>query len=273
MNETVKLFWFSKEKLQNIPITNFGDDINPILINKITGKDIEWVNPSNRNIFKNRRGRINFAIGSILHFGTNRCNIWGSGLIDSKSKFPVKANYYAVRGPMTYNILKEKKCKVNSIFGDPAILIPRFFDIPIEKKYKLGVIPHYTEIEGINKCEIFNSKEIRLINLQNDCYQILRDIASCEMIISSSLHGIIVAMAYGVPVVRISLTNNIYGDGIKYEDFYQSVGIAQHTNYKINLANITFKEILNLFSKNQQEMYIATDLVNMQDKLLSVMPF
>ncbi len=273
MSNKINLFWFSKQNLQKINVKNFGDDLNPLLIKKITGKDVVWRNPKAQNIFQLYYSQINFAIGSILHFATNNCNIWGSGLIDSNSEFPIKANYVAIRGPQTYRILKNAGCKVNDIFGDPAILLPRFFELTPQKKYALGIIPHYTEIDNIIASNKFNSDEIKLINLQNDCIEIIKDIASCQMILSSSLHGIIVAMSYGIPVLRITISDNIYGDGIKYNDFYESIGIKEHTNYKIDMEGTSIKELIGLFGKNQKEMYMANDLMNMQDRLISVIPF
>jgi len=273
MNEKVNLFWFSKQRLQSINIKNFGDDLNPFLIKKITGKDVIWKNPKSQNIIQLCFTRINLAIGSILHFATNNCNIWGSGLIDSDSEFPTKANYFAVRGPQTYKILKRKGCKVNAIYGDPALLLPRFFEIKPQKKYLLGVIPHYTEIDNILETNKLNSDEVKLINLQNDCYEVIEEILACEKILSSSLHGIIVAMAYGIPVKRIQLSDNIYGDGIKYNDFYESVGITSHSIAKIDMGDISISDLLKLFTVDEKEMFILNDLTKMQDKLLSVKPF
>lgn len=273
MSEKVNLFWFSKQRLQNINIKNFGDDLNPFLIKKITGKDVIWKNPKSQNIVQSYFTRINLAVGSILHFATNNCNIWGSGLIDSNSEFPTKANYFAVRGPQTYKILKQKGCKVNAIYGDPALLLPRFLEIKPRKKYVLGIIPHYTEIDNILAISKLNSDEVKLINLQNDCFEIIEDLLACERILSSSLHGIIVAMAYGIPVKRIQLSDNIYGDGIKYNDFYESVGIKSHSITKIDIKNASISNLLKLFTIDEREMFILNDLINIQDKLLSVKPF
>ncbi|MDD4376476.1 MAG: polysaccharide pyruvyl transferase family protein [Clostridia bacterium] len=260
-------------RLQNIDLKNFGDDLNPILINKITGKKVIWKNPASQNFISRQFNTINFAIGSILHFAKNNCNIWGSGLIDSKSNFPLKAKYYALRGPNTYRILKQRGCKVNNIYGDPALLLPRYFPINTSKKYSLGIIPHYTEVENFMKKIEKETNEINVIDLRKDPLDIINDIQSCEKILSSSLHGIIVAMAYGIPVLRIKISDEIYGDGIKYDDFYNSVNIQNHNIYNININNLNLRHLMELFKYNNNEMYLRVDLEKMQNNLLSVIPF
>jgi len=268
----VKLFWFSKIRLQNIDISNFGDDINPLLIERITNKNVVWVDPKSQNILQKYFTRINFAIGSILHFATDNSDVWGSGLIDSKSSFPKKATYHAVRGLYTYNKLKNSGCKVNPIFGDPALLLPKYFKPSISKKYKLGIIPHYIEYEQILK-NIPKNDELLIIDLKKDPLSVIDDITACEKIISSSLHGIIVGMAYEIPSIRVTFTNKIFGDGIKYQDFFESVGIRNAMKVHIDSKKFSITDILTLFDNNEKQTYIQNDLIKLQDDLLANRPF
>lgn len=271
--KTMNLFWFSKEKLQNNPIRNFGDDINPILIEKISRNKVVWKNPLRQNFIERNFSKVNMAIGSILHFGSDNCNVWGSGLIDSSSTFPLGANYHAVRGPQTYKILKKAGCKVNAIFGDPALLLPIYFPQKNVKKYILGIIPHYTEVDDVHESLGIKNPNVKVVNLKDDPFTILKEINECEYIISSSLHGIIVGMAYGIPSLRIKLSDKIIGDGIKYEDFYQSVGINKHITHNIDINNLDIQNIINLIHRNKDEVLIQNSLVEIQNDLLSVKPF
>ena len=117
------------------------------------------------------------------------------------------------------------------------------------------------------------TNEINVIDLRKDPLDIINDIQSCEKILSSSLHGIIVAMAYGIPVLRIKISDEIYGDGIKYDDFYNSVNIQNHNIYNININNLNLRHLMELFKYNNNEMYLRVDLEKMQNNLLSVIPF
>ena len=64
-----------------------------------------------------------------------------------------------------------------------------------------------------------------VINLKDDVETVAKQISSCEKIISSSLHGLIAAQAYDIPFAWVKFSDNIKGDGIKFYDFFDSVGV------------------------------------------------
>ena len=71
-----------------------------------------------------------------------------------------------------------------------------------------------------------NSKnQIHLISFQNygDWHNVIDQIKSCENIISSSLHGLIVSDAYGIPNVWIKISDNINGGEFKFKDYFSGV--------------------------------------------------
>lgn len=57
---------------------------------------------------------------------------------------------------------------------------------------------------------------------------VIEDIVSCEYILSTSLHGIIVAHTYGVKALWIK-KGNIQTDGIKFDDYFSSVQIDRYS--------------------------------------------
>mgnify|MGYP001769832243 CR=1 FL=1 len=66
---------------------------------------------------------------------------------------------------------------------------------------------------------------------------VIDKILSCRHIVSSSLHGIITANAYGIPVRWIQFDTNVFGDNTKYYDHFASIGRPTETfidalNYK-----------------------------------------
>jgi len=107
------------------------------------------------------------------------------------------------------------------IYGDPALLLPLFCK-PKEKEYKIGIVPHYKDYKQVSA----NYKKYKIINVVNkNPLNVAKEISSCEYIISSSLHGIIAAHAYGIPAARVTFSK-IYGDGSKFEDYCASVDVS-----------------------------------------------
>ena len=55
---------------------------------------------------------------------------------------------------------------------------------------------------------------------------VIENLCDCERIVSSSLHGLIMATAYGIPCRWAELSDNVIGDGTKFRDFFQSVHMS-----------------------------------------------
>lgn len=271
----IKAFWYSKPHLAGENLINFGDELSHILLSKISGQKIKWINPKKQLIYERYLTKHVLAIGSILHFGAKNSLVWGSGLIEKKSKAS-NCTYYAVRGEHTRKELLNRGFSVPPVFGDPALLTPKYFTFPNTlNKYKVGIIPHYVEFDQINnffKQQNFSS-EFKMIDLRNPINQVLQEINECEFIISSSLHGVIVPQAYNIPTLRISFTNKIVGDGIKYADYFASVGISNYEPKFLNASIFEEKTILFLLKNNENNLLINNDLIRIQDELLKVKPF
>ena len=134
----------------------------------------------------------------------------------------------SVRGRKTYEFLKNRGIDCPSVFGDPALLLPRFYTPQrMEKRYKLGIIPHvidwdYDVMRKIRK----ERNDTLVIDLAHydKWTDVIDQICSCEAIASSSLHGLIVSDAYHVPNCWITLSGKISGGLFKFFDYFSSVG-------------------------------------------------
>jgi len=79
--------------------------------------------------------------------------------------------------------------------------------------------------------------------LNADPLEVARQIASCTKIVSSSLHGIIAAHAYGIPAAWVQFSDKLSGDGIKFADHFASVGSELVKSSESNTVFVKAKRI------------------------------
>jgi pyruvyltransferase len=256
---------------------NFGDALNPVLINFISGKTPKnlCTNLIGTKISFNIKERfkqiikkepIYLVIGSTLQWANNKnLVIWGAGFISSDCKLKKKPmKICAVRGPCTRDIILKQGFDCPEVYGDPVLLLPKYYKPMIKKRYKLGIIPHINDKSNhlINKFK--GIEDILIIDIESDTMNVVNYILSCEKIASSSLHGIIVADAYDIPSIWVKFSDKVKGKGFKFEDYFESIKRNDKEPLIID-NNSNLDDIYNKFSKSK----INIDL----DKLYDSCPF
>ena len=120
-NDSLKLFWFKNTQ-------NFGDSLNPILLNMLTGKKVEWVksySPKEHYI----------VIGSILETATKDTIVWGSGFISEyKHCFEKPKKFVLLEDQKSREILINDGIECPEVYGDSALLLPKIYSPTINKK-------------------------------------------------------------------------------------------------------------------------------------------
>lgn len=223
MKPSIPLFWWSEIKFLFKEKENYGDLLSKYLVERISGKKVKWVQPKKQSFFK--LDKTNFlAIGSILPHATRDSIVWGSGIIDREHKI-APADFRAVRGPRTFEFLKNSGYECPEVYGDPALLLPKYYTPEVRTKYKIGIIPHYNDYKQVK--EMFSEEDgVLVIDMMTlDVEEVTRQMLSCEKTISSSLHGLIVSHAYQIPSIWVEFSDKIFGDGIKYPDYLESVSL------------------------------------------------
>ena len=162
------------------------------------------------------------SVGSVIGIENFNATIWGSGLISQDmakymvlKKYPkyVKYDIRSVRGPLTKATMEKMGYNCPEVYGAPAIILPLIFNPCVKKKYEISYIAHYNDKTKTNI-------KMHLINIQTKDYrQFIKEVKASKMIISSSLHGIIIAETYGVPCVWLKKP---FLDEFKYHDWYMS---------------------------------------------------
>lgn len=206
---------------------NFGDDINRILVENLFNKTVI---PFKFSLIGNALNKDKFmCIGSVITmFDLSNTIVWGTGVLSSQFSLIGKPKkVYAVRGPLTRQYLIERGIDCPEVYGDPALLLPRIYSPTVEKKYRLGIIAHYLDHKDLrlqNLIERYKS-DVLFIDVVNygKWKEFINKILSCEFIISSSLHGLIISDAYEVPNYWCQIKFEMDDDGFKFRDYFLSV--------------------------------------------------
>jgi pyruvyltransferase len=131
-------------------------------------------------------------------------------------------------------------------FGDGALVLPTIYKPKKTLEFgKIGLIRHVSH-EGQRLVED-GITEISLSGVGTQFItSTIDEIASCELIASTSLHGLIVAVAFGIPAVYcdISQAKPLSGDGMKFEDFFQSLGIRNAPKLDLGSASVITRQML-----------------------------
>ena len=205
---------------------NWGDDINYWFFREIMRDRLvsyDW-----SLLTKCLRKPYIAGIGSILTlFNMDKAIIWGAGMLSSTDKVVGKPReVLAVRGPLTRERLLAQGIKCPSVYGDPALLLPLFYSSKKEKRFKIGVIPHYVDFSNPLFDELKQDRDVLVIDIAHYDHWLdfIDQICSCETIASSSLHGLIVSEAYGIPNLWIKVKDSELRDDFKFHDFFLSLG-------------------------------------------------
>ena len=244
-NELIFRSWISLKK-GVVEHRNWGDDINKFFFEKITEKKV-LIYPTTR--IARLIPLPNYAfIGSIVpHLLNKNSIVWGSGVamptvINNNQKFIIPKRILAVRGPLTRQYFQDKGIACPNVLGDPALLLPLFYKPQIKNKYKIGIIPHFDDLRDNNHIvkKILANKDVCLIRtgLYNDWHDFIDEINSCELVISASLHGIIVSEAYCIPSVWVEFSSHEPLWDYRFHDFYKSIAKNHEEKKSLDKSSI-----------------------------------
>lgn len=207
----IKLYYFKHPK----PFPdkfNFGDKLSQLLVEKVTDLKVEHSSPKNAHLF---------AVGSIMASvpRAEKAAVWGTGIMFEEHSWKNLKNVdiLALRGKLT---AERMGVDTDIPLGDPALLVSRYYKKAWRKKYKLGVIPHYVDKDHELAEFAKNRKDVLLIDVFDTPENVCRQVSSCRAVVSSSLHGIIVAHSYGVQAAWVELSDKVAGSGFKFRDYY-----------------------------------------------------
>lgn len=232
-------FWY---RYEDSKLQNFGDIVGPVLFQALSGITVKHINDRPRLISSKHIPHY-LSVGSILREARRSSTVWGSGIVDTQFGVDRRAKYLAVRGPLTRDKVLSCGGICPEVYGDPALLLPLIFPIDTKKNTKITIIPHYVDYQRVQE-GITDSQDIDVVKMMTDNFEsTLKEINSSNLIISSSLHGLILAVAYDIPCLWVEFSDGIFGDDVKYYDFFASLGIQNPTKYVVSDISTFIKSI------------------------------
>lgn len=198
-------------------LNNFGDCLQPDIL-KYYGLTPVYVPSINKSDI--------ILAGSILQWVSNNYSgyIIGTGGDNIKYYFP-DATILAVRGNLTLSNILGRTAKIQ--LGDPGLLMSLVYPQKEVIRYKLGIVPHFVDKNQnvIKKWRDRFGSEVLFIDVLKSPKEVIKNIKQCSSIISSSLHGLIIADAFHIPNIRFvdrnTMPTSFYD--YKFHDYYSSL--------------------------------------------------
>lgn len=204
-----KAFWWTGK-------SNFGDLLTPLLFRKFANLPVELSPLESANMI---------AVGSILDLVPQKWKgmVVGSGKLRESAPVDLSdARVLALRGPLTAASVTGVRGDV--VYGDLGLLADELVQRP-PKLHQLGLVPHWSDTQLEKRPEFLKYKPL-IIRPSGDPLQVISQIGSCRKIVSSSLHGIILADAFGIPRrTEMSERQAKEGGPFKFQDYSASLGL------------------------------------------------
>lgn len=192
-------------------VPNFGDLLTPLLLKHFANLDVEWAPFPDASLV---------GVGSVIEHIPNGWDgrIVGSGKLHEESPIPVgRTQILALRGPLT-----AKGVRGDFALGDPGLLANELIRVET-KRYKLGIVPHWSD-QKLATNPAFREFAPVIIDPRGNPLEVIRMIGECEKIVTSSLHGMILADSFGIPR-RCETTPRLATEGgsFKFRDYSEAV--------------------------------------------------
>ncbi|MGP9707011.1 polysaccharide pyruvyl transferase family protein [Brachybacterium sp. AOP24-D1-21] len=217
----VKLFWWKGKEYPNL-----GDELSRLILERIYGLDVQ---------FSTLHGADMISVGSVLGMAldheavpkrTKPLHVVGSGTMHQleRKQLPECLRFHSVRGAITRTALGSRDTDAVSL-GDPGILCADLFEPDRVSDGKVGVILHHSRLKDDGWRERFSHLPIEFLDIRTEDYDsFVQQMARCDIILSESLHGLILADAYGIPNTWLSFGRLHSGGNLKFFDYFSSIG-------------------------------------------------
>jgi len=194
--------------------------------------------------------------------------ILGTGGDKKDYDFP-NARIVGVRGKLTKRCFKRNE---NLILGDTGLLTKHVFPEVVKRIYDLGIVFHFVDENSElahNYRDRFSCNNVLFINVLDNPRKVVHLIKQCKHIISSSLHGLVIADAFAIPNVRIvnrgTMPTKFYD--FKFEDYYSALN-EEPTCIEIN-GSESFSDLIQCTTVKNQT--IISQIIHNLDQAMTAL--
>ncbi|MDR1305188.1 MAG: hypothetical protein LBK76_08205 [Verrucomicrobiales bacterium] len=260
---------------------NFGDLANPLLLERVFGLPVVHASQYRSALcgvgsvlkhFMCRRGNLVKRLRGSL---TAECVIWSAGFIAAPPSgriFFRAMNFQALRGKLSRGHAERiTGTRLDVPLGDGGLLYPLLLKRRPPVTRAVGLIPHVSEWD----LPVFAALRARiprstLIDLRAEPLTVLEQIAACETILSSALHGLIAADGLGIPNRRLIVSDRLIGGNFKFDDYYSAYALsAPPTPIRLNEGNLAaVKDLVAAIGNDYQ--IASAEVLKIQETLHAV---
>ena len=215
---------------------NFGDRLNEDLF-RFLGFDPRYAQSGHAEVC---------GMGSILGWLVKDADFrgiaFGSGLISESDTFDgrVFRSCLLLRGPLTAARIGREP-----IFGysDPGILARHIYPSSASLCKGTLILPHYADQADAGWLALANRLGCRVSDIRCGTTTVAREIADSGAVITSSLHGVIVADSYGVPSIWIR-SPAVLGGEFKFRDYLMGIGYRRESFHLSDVSSASMDGML-----------------------------
>lgn len=288
---------------------NFGDRLNEDICRFLTGSDPVWASPKRCRAafigsilekFIYRRKRWTADALWIKYFRA-KVDVWGSGFIKSPEtsgeRLMRRLNVRAVRGRVTLERLRGLTgLDLDDVaVGDPGLLASKIYPAKSPAFRICGIIPHHAELAAIKRSDdtvaleresgILQDSTVKamplferlaksipgavVLNPESPPKTVIGRISECEAVLSSAMHGLIVADSFGIPNMRVVASESLMGGDYKFKDYYSAFSKDRYriVDIREDMPASILESTRNGFEASQNEV------ARIQDSLVQSFPY
>lgn len=128
-----------------------------------------------------------------------------------------QARVLAVRGPLTKAALG---IEGDIALGDPGLLVARWASRGTAR-WRIGIVPHGMHREDPSLQDLIArcGRAATVVDVRRDPGSVIRHISHCSAILTTSLHGLVMADALGIPAAWTQRHPPLWGGDFKFRDY------------------------------------------------------